>query len=175
MQIKTNLSGVDEAVDFGPVPEGLYLVEVSNVDFNEMNTTKNGDPYIKLEFQITDGEFQGRKIWDNLIISENEHLKRRLKMFLNRIGGYNTEDVNLTFDPDDFQGKQIGIETHIEDYEASDGTMKKRNVIGFAGYKHPHEIENDMFTNQKSKSGNNGSKKAKQTKSGGNGKRKQLF
>ena len=49
-----------------PVPAGTYLAMITA---SEIKPTKAGDSqYLKLEFTIADGEFQGRKVFDNLNI-----------------------------------------------------------------------------------------------------------
>jgi hypothetical protein len=49
-----------------PIPAGTYLAMITA---SEMKTTKAGDgQFLKLEFTIIDGEFQARKVFDNLNI-----------------------------------------------------------------------------------------------------------
>lgn len=49
---------------FDPIPAGEYLAKVVESDFLQ-NSKKNGK-YIKLKFEIIQGEFKGRFIWTNL-------------------------------------------------------------------------------------------------------------
>lgn len=47
-----------------PVPEGTYTAMI--VDSEVKATSKGTGHYLKLTFMITDGEYYGRKIWENL-------------------------------------------------------------------------------------------------------------
>jgi hypothetical protein len=49
---------------FSPIPPGIYLAVISN---SEIKQTKAGDgEYIKLEFKVVGGDYNGRMIWTNL-------------------------------------------------------------------------------------------------------------
>lgn len=55
---------------FEPIPTGDYLARIVESDIKDTNK-KNGK-YIKLKFEIMEGEFKGRFIWTNLnIINPN--------------------------------------------------------------------------------------------------------
>lgn len=49
---------------FDPLPEGAYIAAVVS---SEMKTTKAGDgTFLKMELDILDGKYKGRKIWWNI-------------------------------------------------------------------------------------------------------------
>lgn len=53
-----------EPNDFSPVPAGRYLAAITA---SEMKPTKAGNgSYLELEFEILEGEYKGRKLWDRL-------------------------------------------------------------------------------------------------------------
>lgn len=57
-------SQVDPNVSFDPVPEGKYLVAITE---SEMKPTKNGKgSYLQLTFTILEGDFRGRMLWARL-------------------------------------------------------------------------------------------------------------
>ena len=59
-------SQVEPAVSFDPIPAGKYTAIITA---SEMKTTNKGDgSYLKVEFTVQGGEFNARKIWDNLNI-----------------------------------------------------------------------------------------------------------
>ena len=60
----------DDIEAFDPIPANWYNVSVTKSD---MRDTKAKDgKYIKLEFTVIDGQYKGRKIWENLnIINKN--------------------------------------------------------------------------------------------------------
>ena len=58
-----------EPVDFSPLPSGEYTVLISN---SEMRSTKSGDgQYLALTFQVLEGPKQGRMLWHNLNLINN--------------------------------------------------------------------------------------------------------
>jgi len=55
---------VDPSTPFDPVPAGKYVACITS---SEMKATKSGDGrYLELEFEIIEGEYKGRKVWDRL-------------------------------------------------------------------------------------------------------------
>jgi len=65
-----NLSGFNannyEPSGFDVLPAGEYRAAIVN---SEMKMTKSGNgKYLKLEIEILDGKYKGRKLWDNLNI-----------------------------------------------------------------------------------------------------------
>ena len=50
---------------FDPVPDGVYPVRV---DACTPEVSQNGNPYLKFVYVITEGDHNGRKVWDNLTI-----------------------------------------------------------------------------------------------------------
>jgi len=63
-----NLSGfdannVEPVPSFDPIPAGQYLAMIVA---SEEKTSQKGFRYVSLEFEIVDGQYQGRKLWVNL-------------------------------------------------------------------------------------------------------------
>lgn len=54
----------DMNTGFDPFPAGTYLAKVVESDF--LPTAKKDGKYIKLKFEIMEGEFKGRFVWTNL-------------------------------------------------------------------------------------------------------------
>ena len=55
---------------FDPIPANWYNLSVTKSEILE--TSKKTGKYIKLEFTVIDGQYKGRKIWENLnIINQN--------------------------------------------------------------------------------------------------------
>jgi hypothetical protein len=65
-EINFNANDVPPQTPFEPVPNGKYRAHI--VD-SEVKPTKDGrGKYLQLEWEILDGEYKGRKIWDRLNI-----------------------------------------------------------------------------------------------------------
>jgi len=54
----------DMNTGFDPIPAGKYAAQVVESDFKP--TARKDGKYIKLKFEILEGEFKGRFIWTNL-------------------------------------------------------------------------------------------------------------
>ena len=55
---------VEPAKDFSPLPSGDYVAAI--VDSSMATTQAGTGQYLKLEIQILEGQYQGRKLWENL-------------------------------------------------------------------------------------------------------------
>lgn len=65
-----NANEVEPSKAFDPIPAGKYVAVITD---SEMKETRAGTGrYLQLEFEITDGEFAGRKLWSRLNI-ENQN------------------------------------------------------------------------------------------------------
>ena len=61
---------VEPSKAFDPIPAGKYIAVITD---SEMKETRAGTGrYLQLEFEITDGEYAGRKLWSRLNI-ENQN------------------------------------------------------------------------------------------------------
>jgi hypothetical protein len=77
---------------FDPIPEGRYNL---TVDKAELTTAKDsGNPMIKATLKILDGDFKGRLVWDNFVLTDKSLWK--LKGILEAIGSNIAESVNAT-------------------------------------------------------------------------------
>ena len=69
-----------EELEFQPLPAGDYRVKVANV---EKKTSQSGNDYIGMVMEIIDGEYTGRKIYNNYFLSvktAESSIKRIYKM-----------------------------------------------------------------------------------------------
>jgi hypothetical protein len=82
---------VDDAI-----PEGEYLVQVNKCEYVDSKRTA-GNKNLKVEMTIQEGEFHGRKLYDDLSLSEKALW--RVTRFVNACGvypqptGFRTEDL----------------------------------------------------------------------------------
>lgn len=69
---------------FDPVPLGDYVVMISA---SEMKTTKNGEgQYLQLTYDISEGEYTGRKVFDRLnLVNKNEQTQEIAQRALSAI------------------------------------------------------------------------------------------
>lgn len=84
---------VPDGSDFDVIPPGLYLVEVEKT---EKAKSKKGDRMLKLQLNILEGEYEGRKLFDQIMLTHAESPKaaliglQRLKMLKVAVGNPTT-------------------------------------------------------------------------------------
>lgn len=67
-----NAHAVEPNESFDPVPAGEYLCVITA---SEDKPTKSGNgSYLELEFEVIDGPFKGRKLWDRLNLANPNDL-----------------------------------------------------------------------------------------------------
>lgn len=111
-----------------PLPDGSYLAELTSI---EEKTTQNGDEMWRMDFTVqAPKELKGRHIFDNLVFSESA--MGRAKLICRRLGLDVKGEMQLV--PSMIKGHRAFITVTTEEYQAKDGTMRKRNAVPFAGY-----------------------------------------
>lgn len=90
-----------ESQNFDVLPKGDYTVAIIESD---AKTTNAGDGYyLKFTLQVLDGEFKGRKIWDQMMIEHPKELavkigKARLADYCRAVGKNNPQDTSELHD-----------------------------------------------------------------------------
>ena len=124
---KINFDRVDDIDDFTPLPDDDYLCKLAEI---EEASTQGGDELWKLRFEVIEGEYAGRFIFDNMVFSEKA--LKRAKLICSRLGLNVSGEIDLT--PEMLLNKVCILKVTTEEYEDSEGKTKKRNVVPFAGY-----------------------------------------
>jgi len=131
---------IDDPNDFTPLPDGDYDCRLQNI---EERTTKSGDEMWGLEFVVTSGQYEGRKIFDNMPFSEKA--LGRVKLICSRLGLDTSKPMFLR--PSMLLDRKCIVTVIQEEYEDENGQKKPRNTVPFAGYT---KIENgESETSQK--------------------------
>ena len=133
---KIDFSNIDDVQDFTPLPDGEYLCRLAEI---EEASTYNGDEMWKLKFEVINGEYTGRYIFDNMVFSEAA--LKRVKLICSRLGIDVSGEVDLT--PSMLEGATCFITTEIEEYEDNEGKIKPRNVVPFAGYERADAVSSE--------------------------------
>jgi len=99
--------------DFDPIPEGVYLADIYEVEVKEYGPTsaQEGD-YLKVVLKIAEeGPFYGRQIWDNCVplspVWASGKPAFKFKQFFGSLGLL--DDGRLSFDPADLLGEQLQV------------------------------------------------------------------
>lgn len=125
-----NLGDTEPATgDFDPIEPGQYFLTV--VDFT-LKSTKNGDPMLNVQFEISPGQkFEGRMIWDNIIFpypdSPAIKILGRSCSFLKCLGEPYKGD--FTPNPDNWIAKVCRADIATESYQNKHGETKLKNAV----------------------------------------------
>jgi len=97
---------------FAPIPDGNYLVKIESIHSGRQ--TRAGDEMWGLELVVTDGDYQGRKIFDNLVFSQKALW--RVKMTCSRFGVPLTGEVEIADIIPRLQGRKAWADVFSEEY-----------------------------------------------------------
>ncbi len=133
-QISFDASGVEPAVPFEILPPGKYRAQIVQ---SEMQPTKQGDgQMLCLEFDLLDGPYQGRKLWERLNLVNRsqqtvEIAQRQLSAICHAIDRIQvTDSEQLHFRP---MLLTVAVELDKRDeHLPSDQRRKQNRVKGYA-------------------------------------------
>jgi len=98
----------DVSTDFEPMPVGQYQARIENPDDCTLVEASTGKDMLKIIWTIVDGEFEGRKVFDNVVLT----VKFKVKQYCEAAGiGSGAE-----FDSDDFVGMEALLQIIQEEY-----------------------------------------------------------
>ena len=120
----------NEKKSYEPLSDDNYTVTLNRV--GEKSTKAGNGTLIDVSFQVSDGEFKNRLIWDSFLISHPNPKAagiglQRLDKMLKSIGVHGGFEAlgNDSSQIEQFIGKELVVETSVE----SNPGYKPRNVI----------------------------------------------
>lgn len=119
--------GQNTGGDFSPLPENRYNVKVEKAEVKKAST---GTTMISAEFVVIDGDFKGRKLWNNFTLTPKAYVY--LYNFLKAAGSkmISNEDVDENQVASDMVG--LSASTYVETRTTTNGNPA--NVMGkFSG------------------------------------------
>jgi len=138
-QFNFDASTVAPQAATGPVPAGTYLAHITESDVQPLKSG-NGTG-LKLTFEIIDGQYKGRKIWENLNIQHsNEDTQRiaqsQLSALCHAVNVIKLQDtaalhlkpVNLKVVVREAQG-QYQASNNIKGYESAGGVRQTPEYV----------------------------------------------
>lgn len=96
-----------------PLPEGIYPVSIAKVE--QTLSKSSGNPMLKIEFNINDPEYSGRKVWANYVLTEAAMWK---VMELFKALGLPTESI-VSIDTDELVGLECSAQIGQREYEGN--------------------------------------------------------
>lgn len=112
----------------GPVPAGTYLAQITESSLDDLKSG-NGQG-LKLTFEILDGQFKGRRVWETLnIVHSNEKTQgiaqSQLSAICHAIGVLKPNDTSeLNFKP---------LKINVTVREAEGNYAARNNIKGYEG------------------------------------------
>lgn len=126
-----NLNEVEEDRGFELIPRGKYPAVVNEFEFTE---SSSGNPMIAVQFKITEGEFEGRVLFDYWVLAGKgaEFGLGKLKKFLTRV----CPEVDISaFNPEAFAesgdaiGRECIVSVRIQTQKKGEYKGEKRNQV----------------------------------------------
>jgi hypothetical protein len=118
----------DNSFDRAPLPDGEYNVVINDADYRE---TKNGNGYyVSVEFQVYEGEHDGRKLWANYnLVNPNPKAQeigeqQFAKLCLAALGKLSCSDT------DELIAKAVTVGVGLEKNDPTRNRIKYANPIG---------------------------------------------
>lgn len=107
------------------IPTGRYNVTIEKVD---LTTSSTGNPMIKMQMSVADGEFEGRKCFDQIPLVDTVLWKIRSILEAAKSGLAEAEDVEAEEIMDDLLGRKVSA--YLEATETNTGNPTN-NVSGY--------------------------------------------
>lgn len=99
-----NVSG-----SFEPLPVGQYMAKIENPDDFALGESSNGKPMIRAVWTIVEGEYEGRKLFDNIVLS----VQWKVKQYCEAAGVESGSKLNT----DDFVGMEGLVKVTQQEYQ----------------------------------------------------------
>jgi hypothetical protein len=128
-------STIEPRDSFEPLPVGVYGVEIESTDVAD---TKSGNgKALKITYAVVDGQFAGRKLFENINISHSnpqaEQIGRKTLSSLCR-----AIDLNSPDDSDEFIGRRLRVRIKVrkqEGYDDRNEVIAHESIDGAAAAK----------------------------------------
>ena len=119
-------NNVEPAQEMGPLPEGEYVVMVTE---SEMKQTRDGTgQMLALTLEAIEGDLNGRKLWDNLnLVNKSQQAMQiaqaTLSSICRAIGVMQITDSNA------LHNRPMKVKVATESYTGQDGNQKQSSRI----------------------------------------------
>lgn len=121
--VTVDLSNVEEAAGFELIPRGTYAALITNCEYSL--SQNSGKPMWTLELTISEGDYEGRKLFTHMSFSE-----KALPMTKRTLAQIAPEFLSGPFSPEDEAHKMVNravsAKVKIEKYEGEDRSRVQR-------------------------------------------------
>ena len=124
---KVNYSGVVESGNFEPLPAGDYSVVIGRV---ETVKTLKGDPMVKVRYNVINGEYDGRVLFDNVVIfGGNKPGAGMTKHFLHVIEEQYDGEFEIV--PSNWVGKKLNVVLKVDEKYNNNKVTERKEYMPF--------------------------------------------
>lgn len=124
---KEEVVAEDFESNFDPIPDGKYVVRIIE---SEAGESKAGDPLIKINFEVAEGTYEGRRIYNYLTFGQKAKLNR-LK-FLEALGVVDADHAGvISYNAAEYTDKVCVIDVVTR---PAKGEYSASNSVKYAGY-----------------------------------------
>ena len=114
MAFKHDYTGVTEfGQGFDPIPEGDYDLTIIKA---EEKKTKSGDNMVNITTEVVGGEYEGRKVFHNVVFLPKDHRAAGMSKHFLKVIGQPFEGV-VEVDPEAWEGAEFRAHVKIVDYK----------------------------------------------------------
>lgn len=118
---------------YDPIPRGNYVGVIDETTYDE---SKNGNPMLVVRYEIKDGEYEGRRLWDRVTLSDKALpiFKRKIRIMMEAadmhtaykklIKAVDDDKLNDLADDGELLGAEVMLTVGIRNWEG-----EKRNEI----------------------------------------------
>lgn len=119
--------------EFELLPSGKYHCIITSMEMTETKGGKApGTPMVKCEYTIQSGKFEGRKVWDQLVLGESSLWKTKALLFALGFSKDEVEGDDFDFDPDEYVSMELDVRVGRQ---AAQGDYDARNKVnGYAAH-----------------------------------------
>lgn len=110
---KLNFSEEDKtstpfAGGFEPVPNGDYVCNITNTELKEVSKGGNaGKPYLRVELTVSEGDYENRKFWPNVMLFDVTGGNWFISQFLRATGNADALETGNIPLGSAFEGKEV--------------------------------------------------------------------
>jgi hypothetical protein len=118
--------------DYTPVPDGEYVLRIVKTEYSKTSTKKH---MLRLELEIDEGPYKGRKVWTNIVFNPKGDPGHGLTVQALKAFGFE-HDGEFNIDTDDWNtDRTCKARLVTEDYFSEKHQEdRKKNVIPTAGF-----------------------------------------
>ncbi len=120
-RLKFDVTGVDPAGDFKVPKPGAYKAKI---DVVEHKPSSAGNPMLEVQYVISEGEYEGSRIWDYYPL----HVEWKWRRFLEAVGIVKDGKEKGELNTDNIVGKRVMIKTTIRPADEEKGFPERANV-----------------------------------------------